>query len=218
MTVPQSLFDATPEVATIIDDAERARPSPGPFRVHRMPIWYPTGMGRRRRRRTGPWKSPSWERDTLQPKHGINFGVEYTHTVGVAEIDDYDWYFAGFRREFATGRSARSLGIARGRPRWSTILAGPLTCGTPAISSSRLTPTAGAIRLAATPRSRSRACRSTPIQPLHRPASGDEESSDWIDTQRLQGHQEPERIPRAWVVHRARATVPSTGLSREDPQ
>ena len=43
LTVPQSVFDTKPEVVKIIEDAERAQPSPGPFRVHRMPIWNPLG-------------------------------------------------------------------------------------------------------------------------------------------------------------------------------
>ena len=36
-TVPQAEFDARPEAARLIEAAERSEPSPGPFRVHRMP-------------------------------------------------------------------------------------------------------------------------------------------------------------------------------------
>ena len=32
----------------------------------------------------------SWERDTLQAKHGINLGLEYTHSLGFALLEDYD--------------------------------------------------------------------------------------------------------------------------------
>ena len=38
----------------------------------------------------------AWERDTLQPKYGIPFGVEYAHVMGVAELYEYEWYFGGF--------------------------------------------------------------------------------------------------------------------------
>jgi len=94
-TVPQALFDDEPEVSRIIKEAERQNPSPGPFRVHRMPIWSPPH-----------WFSVSstdrirdfvtWERATIQPKYGITQGIEYTHTLGVAELYDYEWFFSGF--------------------------------------------------------------------------------------------------------------------------
>ena len=38
----------------------------------------------------------AWERETIRAKYGINFGIEYTHTTGVAELSDYEWYFSGF--------------------------------------------------------------------------------------------------------------------------
>ena len=43
LTVPQSVFETKPEVLKIIEDAERAHPSPGPYRIHRMPLWNPLG-------------------------------------------------------------------------------------------------------------------------------------------------------------------------------
>ena len=96
--MPQSLFETKPEVLRIIEAAERARPASGPFRIHRMPLWNPLG-----------WHTTSstdrvhdlvsWERDTLQPKYGINLGVEYTHTIGVAELYDYEWYFSRLSAE-----------------------------------------------------------------------------------------------------------------------
>ena len=81
ITVPQALFEDEPEVVRIINEAERQNPSPGPFRVHRMPLWNPPR-----------WFSDSstdrvrdfvtWERGTIQPKYGITEGIEYTHTHG----------------------------------------------------------------------------------------------------------------------------------------
>ena len=41
-TVPQAAFDVVPEVARRIAAAERADPSPGPFRIHTMASWHPT--------------------------------------------------------------------------------------------------------------------------------------------------------------------------------
>ncbi len=46
----------------------------------------------------------AWERDTIQPKYGINLGVEYTHAFGVGELYDYDWFFDGFPRTIRHGR------------------------------------------------------------------------------------------------------------------
>ncbi len=40
-TVPQSIMDSTPEVLTEIERAEKEKPSPGPYRVHRVPLWSP---------------------------------------------------------------------------------------------------------------------------------------------------------------------------------
>ncbi len=96
VTVPQALFEDQPEAIRIINDAERQEPSPGPFRIHRMPLWAPP------RWYSDPSRDPAldfvtWERRTLQPKYGITEGVAYTHTLGVAELFDYEWFFAGFK-------------------------------------------------------------------------------------------------------------------------
>ena len=43
MTTPQQFFETDPKVMEIIRKAEAEDPSPGPYRVHRMPIWSPQG-------------------------------------------------------------------------------------------------------------------------------------------------------------------------------
>ena len=45
ITVPQADFEREPEIVRVIRDAERADPSPGPFRVQRLPSWVPIGWG-----------------------------------------------------------------------------------------------------------------------------------------------------------------------------
>ena len=104
------MFETKPEVLKIIEDAERAHPSPGPYRIHRMPIWNPMGWF------TTPSKDRiyeivTWEHDTIQPKYGINLGVEYTHTLGVAELYDYEWYFNGFPWTIHDEQVAKALGV-----------------------------------------------------------------------------------------------------------
>ncbi len=92
-TTDQADFERVPKALSLIAEAEKASPSPGPYRVHRVPIWKPD-----RWRKVG---SPNryadfvrWERDTLQPKYGLPYGVEYTLTHGVAELYDYEWFFS----------------------------------------------------------------------------------------------------------------------------
>ena len=113
LTVPQSLFETIPEVARLIRDAERERPADGPYRVHRMPMWDPMEWLENRSVDRN-LDLVSWERNTLQPKYGINYGIEYAHTMGVAEIYDYEWYFGGFLRKVRTAEMAR-LAERRGR-------------------------------------------------------------------------------------------------------
>ncbi|MGZ3316923.1 MAG: hypothetical protein ACXU95_06435 [Isosphaeraceae bacterium] len=113
ITVPQALFEDEPEVVRIINEAERQNPSPGPFRVHRMPIWNPP------RWYSDSSRNPArdfvtWERGTIQPKYGITLGIEYTHTQGVAELFDYEWFFAGFPRTIREP-VARALGAKAGQ-------------------------------------------------------------------------------------------------------
>jgi hypothetical protein len=115
LTVPQSLLETRPKVLEIIEAAERDKPNPssGPYRIHRMPSWDPPAWsGSYSDRRIE--ELVVWERDTLQPKHGINLGVEYTHTMGVAELYDYEWYFGGFLRKVRSPEMARALAVELG--------------------------------------------------------------------------------------------------------
>ena len=114
LTVPQSVFESKPEVLKIIEAAERDDPAPGPYRIHRMPIWNPLGwLSTRSKDRI--FELVTWEHDTMQPKYGINHGVEYTHTLGVAELYDYEWYFNGFPRTVRDPAVANSLGVELGK-------------------------------------------------------------------------------------------------------
>jgi hypothetical protein len=88
VTVPQSAFEGTPRLLKAIEGAERRDPSPGPFRVYRLPPWVPTGW----ERRGSPRRVEDlvrWERNTLSPKYGIPLGVHYTLSIGTAEVFDY---------------------------------------------------------------------------------------------------------------------------------
>ena len=91
-TAPQSDFDAVPEAARRIADAELADPSPGPFRIHRMTAWHPARFldpGSPARAR----ELFAWDRATLTPLDALPVGLEYCWTKGVIELDDYFTFF-----------------------------------------------------------------------------------------------------------------------------
>ena len=58
LTVPQSAFETKPEVLRLLEEAERADPSPGPYRIHRLPSWDPIHWSRTGSP-TGAWRSSS---------------------------------------------------------------------------------------------------------------------------------------------------------------
>ena len=39
LTVPQAILDKAPEVLQIIQKLDEKNPSPGPYRIHRMPVF-----------------------------------------------------------------------------------------------------------------------------------------------------------------------------------
>jgi hypothetical protein len=114
-TVPQDVFEETPEAALLIEAAERADPSPGPFRIHRMTTWHPDPF--RERRSPDRFRElVAWERGTLRPLYGLPLGFEYCRTTGtMMEIDDYQVFYH-HQMIPASARAAEALGIATGRP------------------------------------------------------------------------------------------------------
>ena len=159
-TVPQSLMETKPEVVRIIEEAERKDPVARPFRVHRMPLWNPPSwLGKQSDDRVRDFVA--WERETIQPKYGINQGVEYTHTIGVAELYDYEWFFGGFPYK-VRGETARSLGVDSGHE--GRLLPAPLVRHVehPLLHPAPSIPTAGTTSTAGSPRSCTRPSRSIP--------------------------------------------------------
>ena len=115
LTVPQSVFETKPEAARAIEDAERADHSRGPFRIHRVRGWHPRSWDES----TSPdrlLEVARWERDTLNPKHGIDYGLEYTYSIGVGELADYEPFFTTFYLRVPDDRAAAELGVAVGEP------------------------------------------------------------------------------------------------------
>ena len=55
-----------------------------------------------------------WDRDTLYPKYGINFRREYTQTVGVGQLREYELFFPIFNTQVVDEQAARLLNIEVG--------------------------------------------------------------------------------------------------------
>lgn len=213
LTVPQALMDEKPKVLALIEEAERQAkdPNSGPFRVHRMPIWNPVAW----------FQSASsdrvrdfveWERATIQPKYGIPYGVQYTMTLGVAELYDYEWFFGGFllsvdernaRRIAADPKEKIVVFPRRAFDLWTSryfILPG--------------------FPNKWTDENRSFAAFLDDTEQIYPPPGsfdgpgGDDRRRRWIEDEDLQIRRNLKCYPRAWVVHSARHTKPVVGLGR----
>ena len=212
LTVPQSLFEGTPEVVRLINEAEKKNPGPGPFRVHRMPIWDPIG-----------WRDEvsndrvrdfvEWERKTIQPKYGITEGISYTMVLGVAELYDYEWYFGAFRRP-VDELGAKMLGVKVGsevvvNPRRSFDMWNTRYFVTPSYPGGWKDEHRGYASFLE---------QTTQIAPpleLSRGPSAEERSRQWIMKEDYQIRLNLNCYPRAWVVHQSRFLPQLKGLSRE---
>jgi hypothetical protein len=114
-TVPQVEFDAPPEAARVIEIAERSDPSPGPFRVHRMPGgWFPVQFGTTNSARRYS-ELIAWSRETLYPLYALPLGLEYCVTIGSLEIEDYAAFFHPRPMPVRAGM-AQMLGVPVGQP------------------------------------------------------------------------------------------------------
>jgi hypothetical protein len=214
VTVPQAQFDSQPEVLKIIEAAERKKPSPGPYRIHRLPIWTPLAW---RVIRSADRESElnAWEIATIQSKFGINWGVEYTYSMGVGELYEYSWFFKWFRFAVRDPEIARNLQIELDQPIvylprrsfdiWNTrYFVVPVYQGgwddehrayaSFVYQSEVLYP---------------------PLE-MFRGPRGKAEYKRWTGSHDFQVLRNNRELTRAWVVHDARAIPQMTGSSQED--
>lgn len=209
-TVPQAVFDAEPEALRLIREAEKLDPSPGPYRIHRTPEWGPLAWVERRSDDRIAEFVP-WESATLAPKYGLLHGVEYTLTLGVAELYDFEWFFSPFFRAANPDLTA-SLGIKAGAPvvtyprrgfdLWTTryfILPAQPEWAHPYRGIASFLP------------------RTRPIYPdpaSFRGADGAARARTFLLEEDYQIARNLDAFPRAWVVHEARFHAPISGLTR----
>jgi hypothetical protein len=213
VTVPQSAFEEEPKALAIIREAERANPTPGPFRIQRVGAWWP-----------GSWADPSggprdfdtitrWERRSLRPLYHWPLGVEGTFYFDTIEPLDYGLFFLPWTldpdpavaRKYAIPAGSRVwYHPRRGLDLWNTryfIVPARLVWDDPARgyasmipSSTFLYPPPGAF--------------DGPDGPARR--------TRWGATDDFRVLRNDAAFPRAWVVHRARTLPPIAGLRVAD--
>jgi Bacterial membrane protein YfhO len=215
LTVPQSTFETKPEVFRVIEEAERKEaerknPAPGPFRIHRLPSWDPMHWLQTR----SPDRSREiveWERDTLQPKHGISLGVEFAHVVGVAELYEVEWYWGGFLRTVRDPTVARMLNVELGSkvayfPRRAFDMWNARYFVAPLWSNGWKDAFRGFASMLLD------SDRIYPPKDSFQGPDREEAMQKWTETRDIQVFRNRRAHPRAWVVHSIRRLPPLEGL------
>jgi hypothetical protein len=214
LTEPQSLFTTKPRVVSLLEQAEREKPGASPyFRTYRVPLWSPPNW-RIERSDDRVRDFVEWERMTIQPKYGLEYGVDYTRTLGVAELYDFEWFFGPFLRS-TSPEVARSLGVKVGEkivvyPRrgfdfWNTryfIL--------PAHPGDWKDAFRGFASFLG------RAERVYPPLDAFKGPDGRKRQDEWLRNEDFQILRNLDEFPRAWVVHNARWVTPFRGLTRDE--
>jgi hypothetical protein len=204
LTVAQPSFDTPSDALRVIAEAERNDPSPGPFRIHRPVRWYPVGW-RTRASKSRFDEAIIWDRDTLYPKYGINFGSEYTQSAGVGQLREYDRFFQILNTQVVDEQAARLLNIGVGEqviynPRRSYDMWNTRYFIVAFDSNGWRDP----LRASA-----SFLFRSAQIYPdpgLFTGPGGKERAKNWAETRDFKVIRNLVEFPRAWVVHGARPT------------
>ncbi len=204
LSVPQSTFEGTPRILRIIQDAERADPSPGPFRFQRIGNWWPR-----------PWfvkGSPRrldevvrWERETLRTKYPMPLGVAMTASLDSIDAIDYASFFFPIFLPLSE-ETARGTGLKAGdpisyQPRrafdiWNTryfVVPSYLVWNSVDRGYASVVPS------------------STQIYPPPDAFTGPDgpaRRARWEATEDVRVFRNEKAFPRAWIVHRARLVAP----------
>jgi hypothetical protein len=198
VTAPESAFEGTPRALELIREAERANPSPGPFRIQRVGRWWPAHWSEEASRSFE--RIVRWERDTLRPNYQVPLGVGSTFYLDTLEPMDYGLFFLPWalspNRDAALAHSLKPgqkvwYYPRRGFDLWNTryfIVPGRLIWDNPARGYASVIP------------------HSTFLYPT--PGSfdgpdGPARRARWGATEDFRILRNEAAFPRAWVVHRA---------------
>jgi hypothetical protein len=216
ISVPQAMFDKVPRIAQLIQEAEKRNPSTGPFRVHRMPMWFPANFYRTNSNRRY-LEVTEWEYETMKPKYGLTGGLSYTLTGGPLELNDYASFFGGFFVRLDSSRVALRAAqhgqrvlyhTRRGFDLWNTrYFIVPMDPGGWQNTSRGFASFLEGGELMAPDSS----LTSRPEDPEIRALL-----QAWIDGQDWQLIRNEHAYPRAWVVHRARLLAPIRDKTGKD--
>ncbi len=195
-TVPEADLDGIPEVARLIDRAEQADPSPGPFRIHRVEQWHPGEFSRRRSPRRLS-ELVAWEHGTFDRLHAEPFGLPYTVIRGVIDVEEYLDFFVA---QATWGRDDR--GIERpiySFPRGGYDLWNARYFLMPVGLNGWMGPERGFTRVA----------------PADDIVGDPDRAREWIDRQGWQLLRNRRALPRCWVVYSAVIVPPTAAGSPE---
>jgi hypothetical protein len=93
LTESQASIDAKPKLLQAIEESEAKEPDPQPYRVHRTRIYSPPAFNETSdSNRIAAMNE--WERNTLQPKYGLPWGLAYATTAGTMSVYDVEFFFA----------------------------------------------------------------------------------------------------------------------------
>lgn len=214
ITVPQSAFEDPPRALALIEEAERANPSPGPYRIQRIGRWWParwTQHGLPRDFET----ITRWERNTLRSNFNLPLKVQSTFYHDTIEPLDYGIFFLPWSLH-PDPASVQSYGLKPGEPVWYHPRRGFDLWNTRYfIVPARLIWNNSARGYA------SIVPKSTYLYPP--PGSfdgpdGPKLRAQWGATEDFRILRNEAAYPRAWIVHRAYLTPPTTGLRLVDRQ
>ena len=211
VTVTQATLDAKPKAVQLIEEAERLDPDPMPFRVHRMPSWEPVIWSRLASNdRLGDLVR--WEHATIQPKYGILFGINYTFTLGVAELFDYDMFMASFFRKVDAQTAAYFrlkpgdevvYHARRGYDLWNSryFIVPAYPGGWKSEMRGYASFLTGVERV-------------YPAKDQFAGPDRDEQERKWVEEEDMQIFRNKQVLPRSWIVHEAKFLTPIVGLGR----
>jgi hypothetical protein len=213
ITASQSLFEGKPKVLSIIEEDAKQHPYSEPYRIHRMPLWSPV-VWSKAASEDRVRDFVEWERATLQPKHGLPYGVQYTYTLGVAELYDYEWFFGGFLHS-TVPEAAAAIGVEPGSkivvyPRRSYDMWNTRYFILPMYANNWTDENRGFASFLA---------KTEPVYPprdAFRDKNSEKQQLEFVETQDFQVRRNLDFYPRAWVVHGARFLKPINSLNRAD--
>jgi hypothetical protein len=212
VTVPQAAFEGTPRVLKIIEEAERLRPSPGPFRYQRVNLWWPEDWNRRGSPRRAE-EIVRWERDTLRPLYQLPLGVESAFFFDTTERVDIATMFLPWviaLEEDAAHRFGMKAGQKvvyhprRGADLWNTryfVVPSYVVWDSQERGYAAFVP------------------QTTQVYPA--PGTfdgpgGTARRTAWQRTEDVRVLRNEAALPRAWIVHQARVFPPPRGIRRSD--